>query len=336
MGTKTHVERRSVHWREPLTRTIQRLTGVTGILRNAVLLLLHALTMLFSSKRHQRLIVFSVVYIGLLLVGVSYLLTTHISVVVIPLTGRIETMDYFHALVAILSAPVFGIAVEISREYLSDGHAHLPRTSWVHRTAVGVEIIAILLSLYFVTDLLIEALLGPVVVLTRNIWIGIAGPTIGERLALHEFVASMAGFYLWGAIFFYYIRRERLSDLLPLTKYSGVFFSRDYAVLGLAITLSGFGSVFTRFWFVNLVIAPIYSAVEAINPTMGLVFGVLSLTLADTLVYFCVFFIPLCLVGMTARSVEKFTTQWPCLCDTTVQTDLSDFASENPPSSRSG
>jgi hypothetical protein len=256
------------------------------------------------------------------------LISRHGPMLNLPFRGEVEVWDIYLPVIAIVSAPAIGVAIEIAREQLSDGRVSLPYGTWPHRTIIGIEVVVILLSLYFAADFLIATFLGPVVDLATEGWTNVAGQTLRDRLPIDAYFASVAGFYLWGAVFFHYIRRERLSDLLPLTKYSGVFFRRDYAVLGLAITVSvTLGRMF-RPLFITHVATPLFPALAGISSGAGLWFVAFAISISYVFLYLAAFVVPFILVGATAREIETLTTRYGPVCDTTSQSRLEDFYPE--------
>ncbi|WP_129116241.1 hypothetical protein [Halegenticoccus tardaugens] len=330
MAIQARTPPRPVYRKKSIQNSIQNLRGVTGVIRDAIVLFLHGYAMLIRTKhvstRHQQLLLLSFGYVVLINMGMVMALWRYGSVVDLPLRGQVDLWDVYLPLVAIASAPAIGAAVEIARNYLNSCRATILEGTWPHRTIVGFEVVVILLALYFATDYLTGTLLGPVVDLTEDVWSGVVGQTAAERVPVSNYVASIAGFYLWGAIFFYYIRRQRLSDLLPLTKYSGVFFSRDYAVLGLAITLSVTAGRIGRPLFVNFVVAPIYPIVASVSQVIGFWYVIISVSVSYAILYIAAFVIPLYLVGTTSQTVGKFSTECRPLCDTTRQAELTEFA----------
>lgn len=136
----------------------------------------------------------------------------------------------------VVLSPFFGYCVRIAQSLMRGERALPPLTDWVEMTRVGFEMAIVLVFVYVLPELLVDVAL---VIVPAELSVFVSDQTVTtywkETLGntpvgrLYDYFFRAVAIYLFPAVIALYARRERLSDLVPFSKYKRFLTDTTYA-----------------------------------------------------------------------------------------------------------
>lgn len=308
--------------RNRIRRRSHRIDRLWTITRNAVTIPREVLLIIW---RAFDFVVLSRQFRPLLLVSVGYFavfLYLHLRYFLPRNPGGVLESRQIQIVHTIGLIPVYGLGIELARKTVRK-EVEFPLVGWKRRILTGIEVWPIFLGIRVLDNVLTSLFGGPLEDVLTTVNAYLLGRTTVTSAWWIELLLETIPPYVLPGFLAVYIARQRLSDLLPVSKYWPILRNETYFALSIAFGLVYFHAPTVVAQAGLDAIVLLISVLE--NPNLARLFRIVLLPTLLSISYVVPILMSLHVLGETITRVEPIRKSRKQLVDATVQTRLSAY-----------